>query len=181
MDEDNRLIERYIAGDDRAIEELVVRYQKQIYAFVYRMTKDMEEAKDLTQKTFLNAVKGIRDFRRASSFKTWLYQIALNSSLNHIRRNQPEEVEIDESIAGNQRGALSVLIEKERKEDIRNSMDGLPERQRLAVILRAYEGLSCDETAGVMGCSEGAVKAHYHNGVKKLKEILRNKGHETVA
>jgi len=54
-----------------------VRYQKQIYAFIYRMTKDMEESKDLTQKTFINAVNGIREFRRTASFKTWLYQIAV--------------------------------------------------------------------------------------------------------
>lgn len=180
MDDDNRLIERYIAGDDMAIEELVIRYQKLIYAFVFRMVKDVEEAKDLTQKIFLNAINGVRGFKGRSSFKTWLYQIASNASLNHISRDRREEVELDDSIAGNQRGALSLLIEREGREGIRENMERLSERQRLAMILRAYEGLSLEETAAIMGCSEGAVKAHYHNGIKKMRTLLRDEGHETL-
>lgn len=178
MDDDIRLVDRYIAGDAEAIEELVMKYQKRVYAVAYRMTCDVEDAKDLTQRTFVKAVEGIRGFRRESSFKTWLYQIAINTSLNHLRQNRHEDTELDESIIGNQAGTLSVIIENERRGFIRKSLGGLPERQRLAVILRAYEGLSCAETAQVMGCSEGAVKAHYHNAVKRLREISRGRGYE---
>lgn len=175
MEDDARLVERYIAGETDAIEELVMRYQKQIYAFIYRMTKDMEESKDLTQKTFLNAVNGIRDFRKTASFKTWLYQIAVNTSLNHIKRNKREEVEVEDSFASTQAGALTSIIENEKREHVRKSLDMLPERQKLAVVLRVYESLSCAETAKAMGCSEGAVKAHYHSGVKRLKEVLKER------
>ena len=96
MEEDIRLVERYIAGDGRSVEELVMKYQKQIYALVYRMINDIEEAKDLTQKTFVKAINGIRDFRKEASFKTWLYQIAINTSLNHIRQSRYVEVELEE-------------------------------------------------------------------------------------
>ncbi|OGW31573.1 MAG: hypothetical protein A2X59_12135 [Nitrospirae bacterium GWC2_42_7] len=178
MEDDIGLVERYIAGETDAIEELVMRYQKQIYAFIYRMTKDMEESKDLTQKTFLNAVKGIRDFRKTASFKTWLYQIAVNTSLNHIKRDKREEVEFEDSVASSQSGALTSILENEKREQVRKSLDTLPERQKLAVILRVYESLSCAETARAMGCSEGTVKAHYHSGVKKLKEVLKEKDYE---
>lgn len=181
MEEDSRLVERYIAGDETAIEELVMKYQKQIYALIYRMTDDIEEAKDLTQKTFIKTIKGLKSFRKEASFKTWLYQIAINTSLNHIKQNRYEEMELEESIIGNQKGALAAIIENEEKEHIKKGLSELPERQRLAIILRIYDGLSCIETARVMGCSEGAVKAHYHNGVKKLREIFKEKGYEIRA
>ncbi len=177
MDEDINLIESYLAGSEEALERLIMKYQRPVYAFIYRMTNNIEDAKDLTQKTFLNAIRGIRGFRKESSFKTWLYQIAVNTSLNDMR-NRRDEAELEESLAGNQKGALSVIIEKELKEHIRKGMDKLPERQRLAVILRVYDGLNCSETAKVMGCSEGAVKAHYHHGVQRLREILKEKGYE---
>lgn len=181
MDDDIRLVQRYMDGDDMAMEEIVLKYQRVIYAFIYRMTGDMEEAKDLTQKTFMNVIGGIRNFRRLSSFKTWLYQIAAHATLNQIRKGRKDEVEIAETIACSQKGALSLLMEKQRILDMRSALNLLPERQRLTVVLRVYEGLSCEETAGVMGCSEGSVKAQYHNGVRKLREAMKEKGHDTVS
>ena len=80
MEEDTRLVERYRSGYNDAIEELVMKYQKQIYAFVYRIINDPEEAKDLTQKTFLKAFHAIGGFRKEASFKTWLYKIAMNKN-----------------------------------------------------------------------------------------------------
>ncbi len=178
MDEDVGIIRRHLAGDEDAQEELVMKYQKQIYAFLYRMTRDVEEAKDLTQDTFIKAIQGLRRFRMESSFKTWLYRIALNTGLNHLRRNSRRETELEESTAAGQPEALSEIIEREKRDHIRRSLHELPERQRLTIILRAYEGLSCSETADVLGCSEGAVKAHYHNGVKRLRSSLKERGYE---
>lgn len=133
----------------------------------------MEDAKDLTQKTFISAVNGISNFRRESSFKTWLYRIAMNTCIKHIQQNRPAEVEIDESIESNQPRTLSIMMEMEERGYIKKFLNDLPERQKLAVVLRVYEGLSCEETAKIMGCSESAVKTHYHLGVKKLRVILR--------
>ncbi len=178
MDEDLRLVERYIAGDVDAVEDLVVKYQKQIYAVLYRMTGNTEDAKDLAQTAFIKAMEGVKGFRRESSFKTWLYQIAIHAGLDHLKRNRRQEVELEESLVGHHSGTLLNIIEEERRVAIKEGLAKLPERQRLAVILRAYEGLSCAETARVMGCTEGAVKAHYHNAVKKLREILKGRGHE---
>ncbi len=178
--DDIRLVERYRSGDNNAIEELVMKYQKQIYAFVYRIINDPEEAKDLTQKTFLKAFHAIGGFRKEASFKTWLYKIAMNTSLSHFKQNRQREMEteLQEALIANQAGALSLVIEKERMDYLRKALGALPERQRLAIILRTYEGLSCKETAEVMGCSEGAVKAHYHTAVKGLRTLLKEKGYE---
>jgi len=181
MGDDIQLVDRYIAGDEGAFEELVLRYQRQIYAVLYRMTNNVEEAKDLTQKTFFSAIKGIRDFKKRSSFKTWLYRIAVNASLNHLRKFRQIEVELEDSMISEQPGALGSLLEKEKKELIAQGLYRLPKRQRLAIILRVYDGLNCSETSSVMGCSEGAVKAHYHNGVRKLREIMKEKGYKIYA
>ena len=172
MKEDISLIAEYLKGDEEAIEELVRRYQKMIYVFTYKMVNDMEEAKDITQNTFIKAIKGIKGFKGKASFKTWLYRIALNTSLNHIREGRHKEVEFDETLPCNQVGNLSLIISQEEKNRIKKSVDKLPGQQRLAVMLRTYEGLSCKEASKVMECSESAVKAHYHFGVRKLRDIL---------
>lgn len=178
MSDDLQLVKAYLAGSDEAIEELVMRYQKPIYFFIYRMINDEEEAKDLTQKTFMNVATNLKDFRGDSSFKTWLYQIATNTSLNHIKKRKYTEVEAEESLPGNGASPLSRIIDREQRDLVRRAISRLPERQRLALVLRVYNGLSCQETAQAMGCSEGAVKAHYHHAVQNLKGILKESGHE---
>jgi RNA polymerase sigma-70 factor (ECF subfamily) len=186
MDEDIRpddikLVERYIDGDDYAAEELVAKYQRRIYAVLYRMTGDAEDAKDITQKTFMSAFENIKGFRRESSFHTWIYRIAVNTAINHSKRMDSNTVELNDSLSSGEAGALSGVIRKERELHVKESLKMLPERQKTAVILRAYEGLSLRETAEVMKCTEGAVKAHYHNAIKKLREAIKGKGYEVAA
>jgi RNA polymerase sigma-70 factor (ECF subfamily) len=176
--EDFRLIERYLAGDEYAVDEIVTKYQRKVYSLAYRMTGDIEDAKDMTQKVFLQAFKGIRDFRRKSAFYTWLYQIAYNTCLNHLRKKGTDTVEIHESHLANNEGSLSKIIMKEKKSHLKDALKYLPLRQKTAITLRAYEGLSLKETAEVMQCSEGAVKAHYHHGMKKLRGIFKERGYE---
>jgi RNA polymerase sigma-70 factor (ECF subfamily) len=178
MDDDLRLIKRYLAGDEYAIEELVMKYQRKIYALAYRMTGNVEDSKDMTQKIFLQAVKNLKGFRRTSAFYTWLYQIAVNACLNHLKEKNRKTVELHESISASRGSTLSTIIENEKGFHVKESLKKLPERQKIAVTLRAYEGLSLKETAEVMKCSEGAVKAHYHNGMKKLRDILKEMGYE---
>jgi RNA polymerase sigma-70 factor (ECF subfamily) len=175
MDEDITLIEKYLEGDEYAVEELVIKYQRKIYALAYRMTWSIDDSKDITQKTFMQAFKNIKGFRRTSAFYTWLYQIALNTCRNHLNRKNRETTEIDESYSGNNGNALSAIIDNEEQSLLKNALEKLPERQKTAIILRAYQGLSLRETSEVMKCSAGAVKAHYHNGMKKLKGILKER------
>ncbi len=178
MDEDLTLIQRYLEGDDYAVEELVMKYRKKIYFLAYRMTGDIEASKDLTQKTFMQAFSGIKSFRKESGFYTWLYQIALNICLNHLNKKGLHSDTLDENHPDNCNSALSSVLDKEKQKNVQESLKRLPERQRAAVILRAYEGLTSKKASEVMKCSEGAVKAHYHNGIKKLRELLKEKGYE---
>jgi len=178
MNEEMDLVNRAIDGSEEAIEALVRRYQRMVYAFAYRMINDMEEAKDLTQDIFIRAMKGLKDFRQESSFRTWLYRIAVNVCLNHKRLQKGTDVEVDERVTGNQKDVLSIMMEKERERLIKDALEELPPKQRLAIVLRAYEGLNCQEASSIMGCSESSVKAHYHFGVRRLKEVLRGRGYE---
>jgi RNA polymerase sigma-70 factor (ECF subfamily) len=179
MDEDKELIIQYLAGDKRALERLIMRYQRQVYGFIYRMLNDMDDAKDVTQEVFVRMFNGLQSFRMEASFKTWLYQIATNTSLNSLKKTQREKVRLDELVEDDHKPGISTeVMEKEQREYLRASLDELPERQKLALILRLYNGFSYAETAAAMGCSEGAVKAHYHNAVSRLREILKEKGHE---
>jgi RNA polymerase sigma-70 factor (ECF subfamily) len=176
--EDIELIERYLSGDEYAVEVLVMKYQRKIYSLAYRMTGNVEDSKDMTQKTFFQAIKNLKGFRRESSFHTWLYRIAYNTCLNHLRNKESKTVEVNDSYLSQNEGALSCAINKEKKTHLRESLKGLPLRQRTAITLRVYEDLSVKETARIMEISEGAVKAHYHNGMKKLREVLKGRGYE---
>jgi RNA polymerase sigma-70 factor (ECF subfamily) len=142
------------------------------------MTGNVEDSKDMTQKTFLQAIKSLKGFRRESTFHTWLYQIAYNTCLNHLRKKESRTVEINDTFLSQNEGALSRTINKEKKTHLRESLKKLPLRQKTAITLRIYEDLSVKETARIMGLSEGAVKAHYHHGMKKLREVLKERGYE---
>ncbi|MCG6552182.1 MAG: sigma-70 family RNA polymerase sigma factor, partial [Candidatus Magnetominusculus sp. LBB02] len=116
MDEDNRLIDSYLKeGDESALEGLVIKYRKEVYLVAYRVAGDVEDAKDIAQKAFINAVAKLRDFKRQSSFRTWLYRIAVNAALNHVRGNGHKTEELPETLQSEDKGAVSHMIEKEQE------------------------------------------------------------------
>ncbi|KWT73746.1 RNA polymerase sigma factor [Candidatus Magnetominusculus xianensis] len=170
--EDYRLIDSYLdTGDEAALEALVVKYRKEVYLIAYRVAGDVEEAKDITQKAFISAVSELRNFKKNSAFKTWLYRITVNTALNHTR-GSAYTVELCETIKSDAKDADTWLIEKQQERHLKTMLASLPPRQRISVILRVYKGLSIAETADVMGCSEGAVKSHYHSAINKLKAAM---------
>lgn len=194
MDEDIRLIDRYLGGDEYAVQELVMKYQKKIYALNYRMTGDVEDAKDLTQKAFIKALGNLRGFKRRSAFYTWLYAVALNVARSHLKaRGSAATLSLNEfAVAGGKggpggpggkggAGQLGGLVEAERRGMVKDALSSLPVRQREAVVLRAYQGMTSKEASSVMGCTEGAVKAHYHSAVRNLRETLKERGYEIRA
>ena len=176
MDQDNELIDRYAAGDKEAFDALVQKHQKSIYALLYRMVSDHDDAADLLQKTFIKVFTGLSGFERRSSFKTWLYQIAINLAKNTYRdRAKFIRVPIDDVVLQNDPRTLDGLIQKESRLLLRQALAGLPEKQRMTVMLRAQEGRKFDEIAAIMQCSVGTAKANYHHGVQKLKISMGEK------
>src|SRR5437016_14052093 len=95
-DADNLLVERYLTGDMSAFDELMIRYERQIYRVCYRFVENREDAMDLAQEVFIKAFEHLGSFRRESSLKTWLYRIAMNHCINHLKKHSQDFVEVNE-------------------------------------------------------------------------------------
>ncbi len=176
MDEDLDLIARVDAGEREAFDELVMKYQKPLYSLLYRMVSNHDDAADILQKTFIKAFTGLSSFERRSSFKTWLYQIAINLAKNVYRdRGRASYVPIDDVVIRKNPRTLESLIHKENMLILRKALRELPEKQRITLILRVQEGKKFEEVAVIMKCSLGTAKANYHHAVKKLKAIMADR------
>jgi RNA polymerase sigma-70 factor (ECF subfamily) len=179
MDEDLELIERTKAGEREAFNELVTKYQRPLYALLYRMVSNQADASDLLQKTLVKAFTGLGAFEGRSSFKTWLYQIAINLTKNVYRdRSKVRQVSIDDVVIRRDPHTLEALIQKESRGLLLQAFAGLPKKQRLTVMLRVQEDRKFSEIAEIMQCSLGTAKANYHHGVQKLKQLMREKDRE---
>lgn len=151
----------------------VRKCQRSLFYFLLRLLGDEEEAKEVMQATLLRAWEGRDGFQGRSQFKTWIFGIALNLSRDRLQerqrwqRGEPPEV-TDSS------DPLKEVIAKEERQRLLQAIQELPERQRMALLLKVYGELKYSEVAEVMGCSIGAAKAHFHHALYKLKEALRD-------
>jgi len=157
---DALFIDQLRAGNAEAFDKLVIRYSNDIYALLYRLTSDAEEAADLTQETFLRALRAISGFRGDSDLRTWLYRIAINESRNRFRwwkrRRRESTVSLDESIGSSESVYQDVIpdrspnpeqeaLRREREHILQNALRELPAIYREPVVLFDIEGLSYDE------------------------------------
>ncbi|MFV1957047.1 MAG: RNA polymerase sigma factor [bacterium] len=172
-EKERELTERAKKSDEAAFEDLVRAHQKKLYNFIYRLCENHDDAAEITQRAFVKAYFSLRNFRGDSLFRTWLFRIALNTFRNHMRdegRRKHQTLDGWDPPAGEK--TFSMMVQKEERKKLAEAVETLPPRQREAVVLRVHEGHSFSEVAGIMGCSVGAAKASYHQGVKKLKEAI---------
>jgi RNA polymerase sigma-70 factor, ECF subfamily len=178
------LVTELQAGSESAYDWLVTHYHGPVYSLSLSMLGDTADAADSTQEVFLKAFRGIRNFRRGSSLKTWLYRIAVREALNnrrwfkrHLQRNvsidaEPEEgfapVEVQDITAS----PYEQMATHEIQAAVQDALQEIPEVFRSAVILRDLEGLSYEEVAEVLDCSVGTVKSRILRGRRTLKELL---------
>lgn len=172
MKSDFELIQDVKNGVKKSFELLVQRHEKFLMKTVVRMTRDLDAAEDVVQDTFIKAYKRLNLFEGRSSFRSWLYQIALNTARNRFRKHARETV-------GTEGVELAVDGEVEAKMialDVRGILQEeiarLPDRQRTALSLRIYEDLSFKEIAEIMQCPYDTAKANYRHALLKLKERL---------
>lgn len=180
---DEDIIARHRLGDREAFTELVQMYQRPIYYFALRMSGSEEDARDLTQRTFLRAYKALDRFEGRSSLKTWLFQIVGNLCRNHHRDGSRVEWVPEEDA-----GPLSVepvaelaLEASGMKAELKDAVGLLPPRQQSVLALRVYEDLPFKEIAKREGISVGNARVTYHLAVKALKERLSERAVEEVA
>ncbi len=192
-DTDLMLVERAVAGDQRAFELLVMKYQRRIERLIGRMVRDVDLVEDIAQETFIRAYRALAQFRGEAQFYTWLYRIAVNTAkkaLVDMRRNplvsesalRSSDDEDETSGVENELTSAetpeTVLAAKEIAAAVNAAMEALPEELRQAVTLREIEGLSYEEIAEVMNCPIGTVRSRIFRArdaiSAKVKPMLEN-------
>lgn len=170
-DDDQGCVERSLQGDHAAFESLVRRYQRMIYSLAYRMTGSATDAEDVMQETFIGAHQQLAGFRADAKFSSWLYRIAVNRCLNWRKRAaRREQIHHDWQAQHADGGASDTGLAQK----VRDALLKLPPKQRAAVVLTTYDGLSHAEAARALGCSETTVSWRLFAARTKLKRLLKD-------
>jgi RNA polymerase sigma-70 factor, ECF subfamily len=184
---DEELVARSRGGDVDSFNQLILRWERPIYALAYRVIGREEDARDVCQETFLRAFRAIHGFKGQAKFSSWLYRIALNLCRDWIRRQRrapvvqaPEGVELVD-LASEQGPAESIeelVSRRQLSAVVADAMAMLPEEQRTAIILKEYHGMTFQEIADLQGCPLSTVKTRLYQGLSVLRRHLREQGHE---
>ena len=181
---DVELVRRFRAGDMRAFDALILKYQHKIIGLITRYVHDPVAAQDVAQEAFIKAYRGLRNFRGDSAFYTWLYRIAINSAKNYLvaesRRIPDFAVSAEDAEQFNGESQIKEyatpereLLSEEIKAQILAAMEGLPEELKTAIVLREIEGLSYEEIAQVMDCPIGTVRSRIFRAREAIDRKLR--------
>jgi len=166
--EDADLVRAFKNGDEEAFDRIFEKYHVPIYSICYRFTRNDADARELTQDVFIKVHRNLRKFNERSKFFTWVYRITVNTCISFKRRNRALppflEAEPRRDPVG-QRVRLKVAID--------DALRRLPDRQRMAFILRHYQGYTFDEIGDIMGITTGAAKANHYQAVRKLRNYLK--------
>ncbi len=188
MTSDEELVARSRGGDLDSFNQLVLRWERPIYALAYRVVGREEEARDIAQETFLRAFRALKGFKGQAKFSSWLYRITLNLCRDWMRRERrtpiaqtPEGVDLVE-LAGEATPWESIedlVSRKELGRAVAKAMSVLPEEQRTAIILKEYQGLTFQEIADLLDCPLSTVKTRLYQGLTVLRRQLEQAGVES--
>ena len=181
---DEELVSRSIGGDADSFNQLVLRWERPIYALAYRVIGREEDARDVCQETFLRAFRALGGFRGQAKFSSWLYRIALNLCRDWVRRQRrtpvvplPEDVDVIELAASREptEPIEDLVARRDLTRAVEKAMARLPEEQRTAIILKEYHGLTFQEIADLVGCPLSTVKTRLYQGLTVLRRELDQK------
>jgi RNA polymerase sigma-70 factor (ECF subfamily) len=181
--DDSILVERFRHGDEGAFNQLVERHKREAYFIALRLTDCHEDARDLAQDAFIRCYQSMENFRGECSFRTWLYRIVLNLSLNYLksprvsRRVELPEGEID-TIPGSDNGIdpMDSMIRDQRVDLLKTAIRQLPAKQKQTLMLKVYGELKYEEISEIMRCPVGTAKANFYHAVKRLRELMSTSG-----
>jgi RNA polymerase sigma-70 factor (ECF subfamily) len=174
---------RLRGGDVEAVAALLERYQHRLYRYLLRIVRQPETAEDLFQQTWLRVMERIRSYDSQRSFEGWLFALAHNLAIDHLRRYRPESLDEplpsgdarSELIEGSGPGALEQLLSREQAGWLADSVAGLPLVFREVLTLRFEEEMKLEEMAAVLGLPLGTVKTRLHRALKHLRRTLEEK------
>src|SRR6266508_2004106 len=182
---DEELVARSMGGDLDSFNQLILRWERPIYALAYRVIGQEEDARDVAQETFLRAFRALPGFKGQAKFSSWLYRIALNLCRDWMRRQRRTPVVqmpegVDPIELASERGpveSIETLVERqELSAVVADAMARLPEEQRTAIILKEYHGMTFQEIADLQGCPLSTVKTRLYQGLSVLRRHLEKNG-----
>lgn len=182
----SELIKKAIEGDESAYKNLLENYRGAIYNLLYKMVRNKEETEDLVQEAFMKAFKALPSFNEEYAFSTWLYKIAVNNCIDHMRKKklqtysinkpvQSKDGELDREFPDTSMSPDKSILSEERASIIETAIDELPENYKTAIILRHSEEKSYEEISKILNIPLGTVKARIFRAREMLKKKLKGK------
>jgi len=185
---ENELIKLIFQGEREKFGMFVEKYQQLVFRTCMGFVHNKEDADDLTQDIFIQAYQSLPEFKMKSAFSTWLYRIAVNASLNKVRKSAgtsfiqrlesffaSENQTAGQLIVSDMEDPENIIIKKEHSRWIQKALDSLPENQRTAIVLSKYDDFSQKEIAEIMNTTESAVEALLQRAKKNLRDKLSGK------
>lgn len=179
---DQELIYQSLEGDDKAFKELLQRHLKNVYAFIYRLTGNTEDSKDITQDTFIKVWKNLKNYKLEYSFKTWLINIAKNTAIDYLRKKRPilfsdfdnnDEVESFEEKLIDTEPLQDELFEiMENKIKVENAISKISIQKRTVLLFHITEGLTFEEISKILNKPINTIKSQYRRALLDLKKII---------
>lgn len=184
--EDKEIVQRILDGDHRAFEILVKKYQEIVFRTCIGLLHNSDDADDIAQEVFVEVFESLGFFRHEAKLSTWIYRIAVNKSLNHLKKIKKKNLfkSLEEIFQVGQKNDLSTSLAdsadkdveaEDQKKILEAALNKLPEKQKIAFILFRYDELSQKEIAQIMGLSVSAVESLVHRARKNLYKLLENK------
>ena len=187
-DPDTELIQAINAGQRERFHELVKRYEGKLYNFGLRMCRDVQDAEDLVQDTFLNVFRYLKTFRYETKFRNWLYRVAASTCLKKRRKSKfapDRELSLEEFLPEDRQQMaqgipawasipLDQLLNEELAQALKDSILALPAKYRIIIVLRDMEGFSTAETAQILGITPSNVKVRLHRARLYLREQMED-------
>jgi RNA polymerase sigma-70 factor (ECF subfamily) len=178
---DDRLVELAKKGNINAFAELARRLQEKVYHTIFGMTRNHQDADDLTQETFMYAYKALEGFKQKSSFYTWVYRIAVNLTLNFLKKKGKEKgrEDFEDDASVYDKAVYTALsregdsLKRELKEKLDEAIESLPLAYKASFNLVVFQGMSHSQAAEILGCSENTVSWRMHKARKMLQERLK--------
>ena len=172
------LISRCLAGDEEAIEYLVRRHEAGVFKLAFSIVDDESEAGEITQETFLSALRSLRHYREQQSFKAWLYTIAVNHSRSHLRKRRARE-RLQATLAAvfrldvqKQASPEETVLLNEKETLLWKALGELDDKHRIVMVLRYFHDMQVSEIAGILSIPEGTIHSRLHSARERLRKAL---------
>lgn len=184
---DEQLVELFLAGNEAAFEQIVLRHEQKVFQLAYRLSGNVDDASDLAQEAFLKAYRYLHQFRGQAAFSTWLYRIVTNSFLDEMRRRQrrpqiqfslddeiiTDEGELTRQLPSPNMGPEEKIMQKEVQHYVQAALSDLPAKYRLVLTLRDIQGYTYEEIAQITGSKLGTVKSRISRARSAFRDLLQ--------